>query len=80
MTTKNLSFAIQMNPVAGIDIAGDSTFALGLEALSRGHDLWYYTPDKLSFHEGKITARGQSLQLFDISDAFFKTGPLRPAH
>ena len=76
MTTKHLSFAIQMDPVAGIDIAGDSTFALGLEAQSRGHNLWYYTPDKLSFHEGKITARGQSLQLFDISDAFFKTGPM----
>ena len=76
MTTKHLSFAIQMDPVAGIDIAGDSTFALGLEAQSRGHNLWYYTPDKLSFHDGKITARGQSLQLFDISDAFFKTGPV----
>ena len=76
MTTKHLSFAIQMDPVAGIDIAGDSTFALGLEAQSRGHNLWYYTPDKLSFHEGKITARGQSLQLFDLSDAFFKTGPV----
>ena len=76
MATKPLSFAIQMDPVAGIHIAGDSTFALGLEAQSRGHNLWYYTPDKLSFHEGKITARGQSLQLFDISDAFFKTGPI----
>ena len=76
MTTKNLSFAIQMDPVSGLDIASDSTFALGLEAQSRGHDLWYYTPDKLSFHEGKITARGQSLQLFDICDAFFKTGPV----
>ncbi|MGB2289205.1 MAG: glutathione synthase, partial [Candidatus Puniceispirillaceae bacterium] len=39
MTTKHLSFAIQMDPVAGIDIAGDSTFALGLEAQSRGHNL-----------------------------------------
>ncbi|MGB2333998.1 MAG: glutathione synthase, partial [Candidatus Puniceispirillaceae bacterium] len=46
MTTRTLSFAIQMDPVASIDIAGDSTFALGLEAQSRGHDLWYYTPDK----------------------------------
>ena len=76
MTTRNLSFAIQMDPVASIDIAGDSHFALGLEAQSRGHDLWYYTPDKLSFDEGKITARGQSLQLFDNRDAFFKTGAI----
>ena len=76
MTPRNLSFAIQMDPVASIDIAGDSTFALGLEAQSRGHDLWYYSPDKLSFDEGKITARGQSLQLFDNCDAFFKTGAI----
>ena len=76
MTTRTLSFAIQMDPVASIDIAGDSTFALGLEAQSRGHDLWYYTPDKLSFDEGKITAGGQSLQLFDNRDAFFKTGAI----
>ena len=74
MITRNLSFAIQMDPIASIDIAVDSTFALGLEAQSRGHDLWYYTPDKLSFDKGKITARGQCLQLFDNSDTFFKTG------
>ena len=74
MITQTLSFAIQMDPVANIDIAVDSTFALGLEAQSRGHDLWYYTPDKLSFDEGKIIARGQSLQFFNNRDAFFETG------
>ena len=72
MATRTLSFAIQMDPVATINIAGDSTVALGLEAQSRGHSLWYYTPDKLSLNEGKITARGQSLQLFDRHDSFFK--------
>jgi len=71
-----LSFAIQMDPVASIDIAGDSTFALGLEAQSRGHNLWYYTPDKLSFDENKITARGQSLQLFDNHNSFFQAGAI----
>ena len=71
-----MSFAIQMDPVASIDISGDSTFAMGLEAQSRGHNLWYYTPDKLSYIEGKIIARGQSLQLFDNQDAFFKTGAI----
>ena len=76
MTTRTLSFAIQMDPVASINIASDSTFALGLEAQSRGHDLWYYTPDKLSFDEGEITARGQSLQLYDKHDTFFKTSAI----
>ena len=74
MTKKQLSFAIQMDPVASINITGDSTFALGLQAQSLGHNLWYYTPDTLSFDEGKITARGQSLELFDNRDSFFKTG------
>ena len=75
MTSPKLSFALQMDPVAGIDITGDSTFALGLEAQSRGHNLWYYTPENLSFNDGKVTARGQSLALFDEVGAHFKTGP-----
>ena len=75
MTSPKLSFALQMDPVAGIDITGDSTFALGLEAQSRGHNLWYYTPENLSFKDGKVTARGQSLALFDEVGAHFKTGP-----
>ena len=74
MTTQNLSFAIQMDQIDGIDISGDSTFALGLEAQSRGHSLWYYTPENLSFDMDNITARGQSLELFDNPDTFFKTG------
>ena len=74
MTARTLSFAIQMDLVASIDIAGDSTFALGLEVQSRGHYLWYYTPDSLSFDEGQITARGHPLQLFDDHNSFFKTG------
>ena len=74
MGNKKLSFAIQMDPVDSINIVGDSTFAIGLEAQSRGHTLWYYTPDKLSYIEGRVTAWGQSLQLFDELNAHFKVG------
>ena len=48
----NLSVAIQMDPIIGIDIRGDSSFALGLEAQQRGHQLWCYTPDMLALDEG----------------------------
>ena len=75
MTERAMSFAIQMDPVASIDISSDSTFAMGLEAQSRGHNLWYYTPENLSFNDGKVTARGQSLALFDKVGAHFKAGP-----
>ena len=61
----SLSVAIQMDPVAAIDIRGDSSFALGLEAQKRGHQLWCYTPDMLSLAEGEVQATGHSLTLRD---------------
>jgi glutathione synthase len=47
-----------MDPIGPIDITADSTFRIMLEAQARGHELFYYTPDKLAFQEGKVTARG----------------------
>ncbi|MFL5117130.1 MAG: glutathione synthase, partial [Microvirga sp.] len=41
----SLTVAVQMDPIEKIRIAGDSTFALLLEAQARGHRLLYYTPD-----------------------------------
>ncbi len=70
----SLSIAIQMDPVETLHIAGDTTFALGLEAQKRGHSLWYYTPEKLSLNESSITARGQNVTFYDRAGAHFKTG------
>ncbi|PTV96373.1 glutathione synthase [Rhodobacter aestuarii] len=58
-----LKVALQMDPIAGIDISGDSTFRIGLEAQARGHSLFYYTPDKMFYREGKVMARGWPLEL-----------------
>ena len=44
----SLRVAIQMDPVESIDIRGDTSFALGLEAQKRGHELHYYLPDSLT--------------------------------
>ncbi|MCB1420582.1 MAG: glutathione synthase, partial [Notoacmeibacter sp.] len=41
-----LKIAVQMDHVATINIAGDTTFALSLEAQARGHALYHYTPDR----------------------------------
>jgi len=57
----SLKVAIQMDPVATINIHGDSTFALGLEAQRRGHTLFYYEPKHLSMRDGRVYARGQAL-------------------
>ena len=58
-----LSVAIQMDPIERIDIGGDSTFALALEAQARGHSLLYYGPRDLTFREGLVTARAKPLQV-----------------
>jgi glutathione synthase len=60
-----LKVAFQMDPIERIDIRGDSTFALLLEAQWRGHDVFYYTPNNLSLRDGKLIAEGHSLTVED---------------
>ncbi len=55
--------AIQMDHVSTIDIAGDSSFVMGLEAQRRGHKLWHYGPQDLSYVEGRVLARAQEMEL-----------------
>jgi glutathione synthase len=69
-----LSVAIQMDPIERIDINGDSTFALALEAQARGYTLTYYGPRDLSFREGKVTARVRPLQVRAVKGDHFTLG------
>ena len=48
-----LKVAVQMDPIETINIDGDSTFALMLEAQRRGHALWHYEVRHMSLQEGK---------------------------
>jgi len=57
----SLAVAIQMDPIESIDISGDSTFAMALEAQARGHRLWHYLPRALSLRDGRLTARARPL-------------------
>jgi len=61
----SLKVACQMDPIAAIDIRGDSTFAILLEAQARGHELLYYTPPDLSLQHGRLLARGATLKVKD---------------
>jgi len=69
-----LKVAIQMDPIAGINIDGDSTFRLAEEAQARGHSLFYYTPDRLAFQEGRVTARGWPLTVRRVRGDHFALG------
>jgi glutathione synthase len=69
-----LKIAVQMDPIERIKIAGDSTFALLLEAQRRGHTLSYYTPDRLSLSEGRLYASAQPLNVRDKAGDHFTLG------
>ena len=74
-----LTVAIQMDPIEKIDINGDSTFALALEAQARGHDLLYYGPRDLSFRDGKVTAHVKPLTVKAVKGDHFTLGEGRVA-
>ena len=69
-----LKVAIQMDPIGAINIDADSTFRIALEAQARGHQLFYYTPDRLAYREGRIVARGWPLQVRPVRGDHFKLG------
>lgn len=56
MTARALKVAVQMDPMETVNIDGDSTFVLMLEAQARGYGLWHYLAPDLSYNEGKVTA------------------------
>jgi glutathione synthase len=73
-----LSIAIQMDHVSTIHIAGDTTFALALEAQRRGHRLYHYTPDRLSMLGGRVFARLEALSVEDRAEKHYELGePVR---
>jgi len=61
-----LNVAVQMDPIEKINITGDSTFGLMLEAQARGHALFYYTPDTLAMRDGIVSALLASVEVRDI--------------
>ena len=69
-----LEIAVQMDPLERINFAGDSTFALMLEAKRRGHRLWFYTPDRLSLEGERLTARANSIEVFDDPSRYYALG------
>ncbi len=69
-----LNVAVQMDPIEKINIAADSTFRIMEEAQARGHRLFYYTPDRLAFDEGRVTARGWPLEVRRVRGDHFALG------
>src|SRR5262245_21657535 len=72
-----LNVAVQMDPIERINIRGDSTFALLLEAQACGHALAYYTPDRMAQRGNEISATVQPLSVRDTLGDHFTLGEPR---
>jgi glutathione synthase len=77
MTRKRLEVAVQMDPIERINIRGDSTFALLLEAQSREYAISYYTPDRLALVDGVAYATVRPLKVRDDERDHFAVGEAR---
>jgi len=69
-----LAVAVQMDPIERIRIAGDSTFALLLEAQARGHRLLHYTPDRLRLAGSRVEAIAEPLTVKDVEGDHARLG------
>ena len=69
-----LKVAVQMDHISTVSIAGDTSFALSLEAQRRGHELFHYTPDRLSMEGGKIYARIEAMEVRDVQGDHYTLG------
>ena len=71
-----MKVAFQMDPIGSVNIDADSSFRLAEEAQARGHELFFYTPDHLSYREGRIMARAHSLRVQRMQGDHAHLGPI----
>jgi glutathione synthase len=70
----SLRVAVQMDPIEGINIEGDSTFAIMLGAQKRGHALYYYRAEDLSFTEGRLWTMARPVTVQPVRGDHFTLG------
>jgi len=73
--TNPLKVAVQMDPIASVNIDADSTFALMLEAQARGHILWHYHVRDLALAGGRVLAQAQPVAVRREQGNHFTFGP-----
>jgi glutathione synthase len=73
----SLKVAVQMDPIEGINIEGDTTFLMMETAQARGHSLFVYTTDTLAMDEGRVFARGRDVIVQRVSGDHATLSPPR---
>jgi glutathione synthase len=69
-----LKVAVQMDHISSINIAGDSAFAMMLEAQRRGHELYHYTPDRLAMRGNDVFCALETVEVRDEKGNHFTLG------
>ena len=69
-----LRVAVQMDPLEGLNIAGDSTFALMLGAQARGHKLYHYLAEDLTYQDDRLYAGAHEVSVQPVSGDHFRRG------
>ena len=69
-----LRVAVQMDPLEGIGIAGDSTFALMLKAQELGHRMYHYLADALTYADGRLYAGAHEVNVQPVAGDHFRLG------
>ena len=70
----SLRIAFQMDPMAGLNIAGDSTFALMLSAQARGYQLFHYLAPDLTWSGGRLCAQARAVTVRRVAGDHFTLG------
>jgi len=70
----SLRVAVQMDPLETINISGDSTFALMLSAQARGHKLYHYLADALTYQDERLYAGAHEVSVKGVQGDHFELG------
>ncbi len=70
-----MKFLFVMDPLARLQIAGDTTFAIMLAAQARGHDIWFCEPRHLSLEHAEAVARAWPTTVRRVTGDHYLLGP-----
>ena len=70
----SLRVAVQMDPLEKVNISGDSTFAIMLGAQARGHKLYHYLAQDLTWQDGRLYAGAHEVAVQPVAGDHFRLG------
>ena len=70
----SLTVAVQMDPLEKINISGDSTFAIMLGAQARGHKLFHYLAEDMTWQDGRLFAGAHEVSVQPVPGDHYRLG------